>query len=94
MNQSQEIERGRQASAVLENPAFSEAFAALEKEITNQWKLSEKPDEREKLHLSLTLLTRLESVLKRAVQTGTVAQRIVEREQNLLQRLGQRFKPD
>jgi len=83
MNHYEEMERGRHAEAVLENPAFASAFEQIEKEIVTQWKNSKDPSEREKLHLSLSLLQRLESVLKQALTNGKVAAQIVERQSRL-----------
>lgn len=91
MNERQEVELGIHAEAVLENVAFKAAFEQIEKDIVNQWKQSKDPQDREKLHLSLQLLTRLESVLKASIANGQVASQILER-QSLLARVGQRLR--
>jgi hypothetical protein len=91
MNERQEVEHGRHAEAVLENVAFKAAFEQIEKDIINQWKQSKDQQDREKLHLSLQLLSRLESVLKASIANGQVASQILER-QSVIARLGQKLK--
>jgi len=91
MNERQEVERGKQAEAVLENVAFKYAFEQIEKDIINQWKQAGDPADREKLHLSLQMLTRVESVLKQAVANGVVSNQILER-QGLMARLADKIK--
>jgi len=91
MNERQEVERGKQAEAVLENVAFKYAFEQIEKDIINQWKQASDTADREKLHLSLQLLARIESVLKQAVANGVVSNQILER-QGLMARLADKIK--
>lgn len=91
MNERQEVERGKQAEAVLENVAFKYAFEQIEKDIINQWKQASDTADREKLHLSLQLLARIESVLKQAVANGVVSNQILER-QGLMARLAEKVK--
>ena len=88
MNEAKEIERGALAESVLSNRVFLESFDALEAKITNEWKQSKCPNEREKLHLSLLLLKRLDSHPKSLVMNGEVAGRVVERKNSLSERLG------
>ena len=90
MNEAKDIERGALAESVLSNRVFLESFEALEAKITNEWKQSKCPNEREKLHLSLLLLRRLESHLKAILLNGEVAGRVVERKASLSERLGLR----
>lgn len=90
MNEAKDIERGALAESVLSNRVFLESFDTLETKITNEWKQSQCPIEREKLHLSLLLMKRLESHLKSLVMNGEVAGRVVERKNKLAERLGLR----
>jgi hypothetical protein len=90
MNEAKDIERGALAESVLSNRVFLESFEALEAKITTEWKQAKCPSEREKLHLSLMLLKRLESHLKSLVMNGDVAGRVVERKNSLLERVGLR----
>ena len=91
MNEHQEVERGKHAEAVLDNIAFKSAFEQIEKDIINQWKQAKDPLDREKLHLSLQMLSRLESVLKASIANGQVSMQILER-QNLMARLADKIK--
>lgn len=88
MSEAKDIERGALAESVLNNRVFQESFAELEAKITNEWKQSKCQEEREKLHLSLLLMKRLESHLKALVMNGEVAEKVVERRNSLAQRLG------
>lgn len=88
MSEAKDIERGALADSVLNNRVFQESFAELEAKITTEWKQSKCPEEREKLHLSLLLMKRLESHLKSLVMNGEVAEKVVERRNSLAQRLG------
>ena len=90
MSEAHDIERGALAESVLRNRVFQESFGELEAKITSEWKQSKCPNEREKLHLSLLMLTRLESHLKSLVMNGEVAEKVVERRNSLSQRLGLR----
>lgn len=91
MNEREEVERGKHAEALLENVAFKSAFEQIEKDIINQWKQAKDPLDREKLHLSLQMLSRLESVLKASIANGQVSMQILER-QNLMARLADKIK--
>jgi hypothetical protein len=91
MNEREEVERGKHAEALLENVAFKSAFEQIEKDIINQWKQAKDSLDREKLHLSLQMLSRLESVLKASIANGQVSMQILER-QNLMARLADKIK--
>ena len=91
MNEREEVERGKHAEALLENVAFKSAFEQIEKDIINQWKQAKDPLDREKLHLSLQMLSRLESVLKASIANGQVSMQILER-QNIMARLADKIK--
>ena len=91
MNEREEVERGKHAEALLENVAFKSAFEQIEKDIINQWKQAKDQLDREKLHLSLQMLSRLESVLKASIANGQVSMQILER-QNLMARLADKIK--
>lgn len=90
MSEAKDIERGALADSVLNNRVFQESFAELEAKITTEWKQSKCPEEREKLHLSLLLMKRMESHLKSLVMNGEVAGKVVERRNSLAERLGLR----
>jgi hypothetical protein len=91
MNEREEVERGKHAEALLENVAFKSALEQIEKDIINQWKQAKDPLDREKLHLSLQMLSRLESVLKASIANGQVSMQILER-QGVMARLADKIK--
>jgi hypothetical protein len=72
MTLEQQIYDGDRAREVLENEAFQQVFADLSKEITEQWTNSPARDEegREKLWLMLSLLNKLEAMLRTTLETG------------------------
>ena len=67
MTPEEDRERGRQAQAVLENPVYAEAHAAIEQEVIKQWRDARNPQDREQLHQLLLmphlLLLRLQLLL-------------------------------
>lgn len=64
--------RGERAKHLLENELFKEAFEALEKEYTQQWRDSPIRDTegREKIHLAIHQLDRVRTHLENLVLTG------------------------
>ena len=83
------------AKEVLENPAFQEAFSAIENEVIEQWKTSPARAEadREKLWVYLSMLNKLKAHLETTLQTGKLAQLEVEHRQTLAQRVGSALFP-
>lgn len=71
---------GEQARQVLENPAFSRAFDAIEQEHIEAWKNSpaRDPEGRETLWMTVKLLHKLRSTLEASIADGRLAN--VERE--------------
>jgi hypothetical protein len=80
MTIEQRIYNADRAREVLENEAFIGAFEDLTTEITNQWKKSPARDEagREKLWLMLSLLNKVESILKESLTDGKMARADLE----------------
>jgi hypothetical protein len=77
-----EIEQGRQAKELLENPLLNECFNALEKELSDQWKSSsvEDQDAREKLYLMYKMQERLKLHIKTFIDTGKMAEAILQKD--------------
>lgn len=79
---------GNRARECLENEAFNCAFESIEQELTNAWRTSPARDEagREKIFLTLQLLTKLKAALTGSLETGKLAE--VERiyQQSLMER--------
>lgn len=88
----QDVLRARQAAELLEHPLLVEAFAALEREVIEEWKASPARDEegREKLWIMLRLSEKVRNHLQNVITTGKMAE-ISLRDLNkktLLQRVG------
>lgn len=79
---------GNRARECLENEQFIRAFDSIEQELTNAWRTSPARDveAREKIFLTLQLLTKLKATLTSSLETGKLAE--VERiyQQSLLER--------
>lgn len=67
---------GNRAKECLENEAFNWAFDAIEQELTTAWRTSPARDEagREKIYLTLQLLTKLKATLTSSLETGKLAE--------------------
>jgi predicted ArsR family transcriptional regulator len=72
MTIEQQIYNGNRAKEVLDNEAFQQVFTDYKTEITEQWTKSpaRSVDDREKLWLMLSLLNRLEVMLRTTLETG------------------------
>ncbi len=84
----QRIYDGDQARQVLENEAFTAAFADTRQEIIDQWKNAPARDQegREKLWQLLKLTDRLEAHLRTSMETGTMAKLDLKHRQSLLEK--------
>lgn len=67
---------GNRARECLENEQFNWAFESIEQELTNAWRTSPARDVegREKIFLSLQLLTKLKAALQGSLETGKLAE--------------------
>ena len=83
------IYNGDRAREVLENEAYTQAFADIEQEILNKWKESPARDSegREKLWQLLSLLQKLQSTLQATFDTGKLAKLELEHKRNLAERV-------
>lgn len=73
MSDERDVERGRQARAVLESPVYLEAHDAIEGEIVRLWRESKNAEDREQLHALLGLHGKLKSALEGVMRSGEVA---------------------
>lgn len=80
MSLEQQSFMGDRAREVLENEAYQEAFASIEKELTESWKKSPARDVegREKLWLMLALLTKVQTALQKTMDDGKLARKDLE----------------
>lgn len=75
MTKEQEVERGRQAAAILESTAFKEAVEALEKAYTDDWRNTPAADAagRERLYLALQVSRDFVAHLNSMVASGKIS---------------------
>lgn len=86
-----EIERGRLAAEVINNEVYASAYDLIEREIIGAWRDAKDTESRERLHLSLKLLSKVRQVLESAMQSGEIERKKLDvRERS---RLGQMFRP-
>lgn len=92
MSDREDLERGRLAGEVLDNPVFREAFAQIQQEIVTKWQGEKDDRQRDWLWSMSQACKRLESVLTEAMNSGLVAQKQLELTQSRAERLGQRLR--
>lgn len=86
MSLDKDIDRGRHAEAVLNNPVYTESYTLIEQEITRKWRDSRDKDEREQLHQLLRMLDKSRTLLEATMRSGQVAKKELERKQSLAER--------
>lgn len=80
--------QGSRAREVLENEAFIDACAAIEKDVIDQWTSSPARDAegRERLWTYLQMLRKLKSQITQTLETGKLAQSELQHKQTLADR--------
>lgn len=71
--------RGKRAQEVLDNEVYSEAYAAIEKEVIRKWRDSRDGEDREQLHQFLMMLGKVQNALETVMRSGEVAQAEIQR---------------
>ena len=92
MSLHDEAQRGTLAGEVLANPVYTEAYGLIEQEIIAKWQSATDLETRERLHLMLKMLGKVQQVLNGAMQSGKVSSKELEMQQSRLERLGSAFK--
>jgi hypothetical protein len=88
MSAEQDVQRGKDALAVLQNPAYIEAYSTLDAALVKAWRDSRDPQDREDLHRMLGLLSRLQGVMEGAVRNGQITEKEILRKRNFAERMG------
>lgn len=88
MSTSQELERGRLAAEVLENPVFREAFDQMRAEIVSKWRAEKDGEVRDWLWTLDNATQRLEQILKDTMNTGLIAQKQLELQRSRAEKVG------
>lgn len=86
------IQNGDRAREVLENPAYIAAFTEIEKDLIESWKNTpatrENVDARERIHLALTLLQKVQASMQQTLETGKLAALDLKHKKSLMERIG------
>lgn len=90
MSLEQEVERGRHAEEVLNNPVYVEAYALIEQGITEQWRQSRDASEREQLHQLLRMVDKARTVVETTMREGRIAADKLKQRRSLAERIGLR----
>lgn len=88
MSTSQELERGRLAAEVLENPVFQDAWTQQRTEIVAKWEAEKDERVRDWLWTLLQASKRLEASLRETMNTGLLAQKQLELERSRAEKVG------
>lgn len=88
MSNEQDVQRGKDALAVLQNPAYIDAYTTLDAALVKAWRDSRDPQDREDLHRMLGLLSRLRGVMEGAVRNGQITEKEILRKRNFAERMG------
>ena len=77
MTIEQNLYKGSRAREILENEIYQAAFDEIEQELVKAWKQSPLRDAegREKLHLMLTMLLRVQTCLQNTMDSGKLAEK-------------------
>ena len=88
MTPEERIHDGNRAKEILDNPVFQQVFTDYRTEITDQWMKSPARDleGREKLWLMLSMLTKLEAMLKTTLDSGKLSMKDLEYKQSMADR--------
>lgn len=86
------LERARLAGEVINNEVYASAYELLQQRIIEEWRDAKDTESRERLHLSLKLLSKVRQVLESAMTSGEIERKKLDvRERS---RLGQMFNRD
>lgn len=88
MTPEQEVLRGQLAADVLENPAYQEAYAAVDAALVKAWREARDSRDREDLHKMLGLLTRIRGAMEGVMRNGQISEKDILRKRNLAERMG------
>ncbi len=88
MTIEQRVYLGSRAREILDNEVFQQVFTDYKTEITEQWMKSPARDEagREKLWLMLSMLNKLEAMIKTTMESGMLDRKELEHRKTLAER--------
>lgn len=80
-------QRGLSAKAVLENPAYTDAYQIIEDGLVSKWKQATTPEEREDCHRMLRVLAKFHAVLDSTMRSGKLAEDVIRKRQSFAEKL-------
>lgn len=86
MSDELDVDRGRLAEEVLNNPVYQDAYATIEAEVIKTWRTSRNTEDREQLHKLLGLLEKVKSAMETTMRSGKLAQEAIRSRQTLAER--------
>lgn len=87
MTDEQKSQRGKDAQAVLDNPAYQDAYAQIEARLVDTWKAARTQDEREECHQLLRVLEKVHGVLDATMRAGKLADDVMRRKRTFADKL-------
>lgn len=87
MTDDQKAQDGRSAAAVLENPAYANAYKVIEEGLVAKWKAAGTPKEREECHRMLRVLAKVHAVLDSTMRSGKLAEDVIKRKRTFADKL-------
>ena len=91
MSHEAEVQRGKLAQEVLDNPIYIEAHAAIEQETIRLWREARNPEDREQLHQLLLMHDRAKTALESVMRSGQVAEAELSRKLSRAEQVGQAY---
>jgi len=87
MTDELKAQRGLSAKAVLENPAYTDAYQTIEEGLVAKWKAAGTPEEREDCHRMLRVLAKFHTVLDSTMRSGKLAEDVIRHKQSFAEKL-------
>ncbi len=92
MSDELDVQRGRQAQEVIDNPIYIEAFELLEQEIIKQWRDARETQDREQLHQLLLMLGKSKTTIESVMRSGEIAAAEIARKQSRADQIGSLYQ--
>lgn len=92
MSASEELERGRLATEVLENRVYQDAMDQLRAEIVTKWQNEKNEADRNWLWSLMQASKRLEKIMTDTMQTGQLRSKQIELQRTRLEKAGRTLR--
>lgn len=88
MSLEAELQRGKLAQEVLDNPIYAEAHAVIEQEIIAQWREARNTHDREQLHQLLLMHAKAKTAIEAVMRSGQIAEAELSRKLSRAEQIG------